>query len=460
MGSLRVETVSKETIKPASPTPDHLRIHKLTILDQTGPSVYVPFCLFYPSSSTELHQRHSIADSLKVSLSNTLSIYYPLAGRYNKDDSFSIECNDHGVDFVVANVAGGHLLSDALRQPDQDRLLPLLPCRPQGTNVDSNSDLVLLAVQVNFFDCGGIAVGVCIWHGISDACTLASFLRTWSGINSGAGKHTVDKNVVVLDCTSLFPPRYICGQTVAKFKATVTTPDSIIKRFVFEADKIESVRTKISSSNWSHHQRPSRVLAVSALIWAAAINIAATHKRRRHDNINENTHHIAAMTTHLRPRVNPALPETVIGNIVQIPVFAKWELIKTMNNNNNNNHEAEYYKALAEKLRESVSTVMDESVRKVVGSERMVMEVVKQFVEEYGEGNLLAISSWCRFRFYETDFGWGKPVWVGFFTMCYNLSMLIDAPDGRGIEAWVTLSKEDMSLFQKDAAILRYASFP
>ncbi|CAN1239663.1 BAHD acyltransferase BIA1 [Linum grandiflorum] len=103
---------------------------------------------------------------------------------------------------------------------------------------------------------------------------------------------------------------------------------------------------------------------------------------------------------------------------------------------------------------------MDESVRKVVGSERMVMEVVKQFVEEYGEGNLLAISSWCRFRFYETDFGWGKPVWVGFFTMCYNLSMLIDAPDGRGIEAWVTLSKEDMSLFQKDAAILRYASFP
>ncbi|CAN1239665.1 Stemmadenine O-acetyltransferase [Linum grandiflorum] len=413
MGSLRVETVSKETIKPASPTPDHLRIHKLTILDQTGPSVY---------------QRHSIADSLKVSLSNTLSIYYPLAGRYNKDDSFSIECNDHGVDFVVANVAGGHLLSDALRQPDQDRLLPLLPCRPQGTNVDSNSDLVLLAVQVNFFDCGGIAVGVCIWHGISDACTLASFLRTWSGINSGAGKHTVDKNVVVLDCTSLFPPRDLSKyeETVAKFKATVTTPDSIIKRFVFEADKIESVRTKISSSNWSHHQRPSRVLAVSALI-------AATHKRRRHDNINENTHHIAAMTTHLRPRVNPALPETVI---------------------------AEYYKALAEKLRESVSTVMDESVRKVVGSERMVMEVVKQFVEEYGEGNLLAISSWCRFRFYETDFGWGKPVWVGFFTMCYNLSMLIDAPDGRGIEAWVTLSKEDMSLFQKDAAILRYASFP
>ncbi|CAI0428708.1 unnamed protein product [Linum tenue] len=84
--------------------------------------------------------------------------------------------------------------------------------------------------------------------------------------------------------------------------------------------------------------------------------------------------------------------------------------------------------------------------------------VLRRFAEEYAEGNLLAISSWCRFPFYEVDFGIGKPIWMCFFTMCYNLVVLLDAEDGVGIEAWVTLSEEDMSKFEKDVGVLKYAT--
>lgn len=53
-------------------------------------------------------------------------------------------------------------------------------------------------------------------------------------------------------------------------------------------------------------------------------------------------------------------------------------------------------------------------------------------------------SSWCKFPFYEPDFGWGKPVWVGVtnFPM-KNTVVLIDDKSGEGMEAWVNLDEND-----------------
>ncbi|CAI0428711.1 unnamed protein product [Linum tenue] len=434
MAALKVEITSTETVKPSSPTPNHLRTHKLTILDQTAPPAYVPLCLFFPRRRDSSYDQDSFAESLKDSLSNTLNVYYPLAGRYR--DDFSIDCNDAGVDLVRARV-GCHL-SDALGQEtvDEDRLLPLLPCRPQGRRVDSDGELVLLAVQVSFFECGGLSVGVCCWHGVSDACTLACFLRTWSGF---AMKIMDESSGVVRDCTDVFPPRDLsaASESVEGFRAAVATPGTRIKRFVFGRDKIAALRRDIEAAN--SQQRPSRVQAVSAVIWAAAIKIA------RVKNEGRGQCHIAAMTTNLRSRMEPALPEQAMGNLVQIPVFAE----RPVDNDDD-------YNALAAKLRESVKMVNDENMRKAMGSG--FSNVLRRFAEEYAEGNLLAISSWCRFPFYEVDFGIGKPIWMCFFTMCYNLVVLLDAEDGVGIEAWVTLSEEDMSKFEKDVGVLKYAT--
>lgn len=33
--------------------------------------------------------------------------------------------------------------------------------------------------------------------------------------------------------------------------------------------------------------------------------------------------------------------------------------------------------------------------------------------EEDGSNRWFRFSSWCRFPFYEADFGWGKTIWVG-----------------------------------------------
>ncbi|KAE8123970.1 hypothetical protein FH972_018883 [Carpinus fangiana] len=46
MAMMNVEIISKEIIKPSSPTPHHLRTHKLSFLDQFPPTTYIPIILF------------------------------------------------------------------------------------------------------------------------------------------------------------------------------------------------------------------------------------------------------------------------------------------------------------------------------------------------------------------------------------------------------------------------------
>ncbi|KAL0397401.1 UNVERIFIED_CONTAM: Stemmadenine O-acetyltransferase [Sesamum calycinum] len=100
-----VHVISKELIKPSSPTPDHLKTVKLSVLDQLTPPVYISLIFFYEAdelkglaSSTDQAQ---ICHHLKQSLSKTLTSFYPLAGKIDPE-SFTVCCDDYGVEFVEA----------------------------------------------------------------------------------------------------------------------------------------------------------------------------------------------------------------------------------------------------------------------------------------------------------------------------------------------------------------------
>ena len=72
-----------------------------------------------------------------------------------------------------------------------------------------------------------------------------------------------------------------------------------------------------------------------------------------------------------------------------------------------------------------------------------------------------SFTSLCRFPPYETDFGWGKPIWVGPAALTYkNLITFIDTPSGDGIEAYVSLKKEEMDKFESDEEFLTFVSLP
>nr|GEZ43797.1 transferase, chloramphenicol acetyltransferase-like domain protein [Tanacetum cinerariifolium] len=59
---------------------------------------------------------------------------------------------------------------------------------------------------------------------------------------------------------------------------------------------------------------------------------------------------------------------------------------------------------------------------------------------------------------YEMDFGWGKPIW--FYNMHAGVNRFVyinDTPKGDGVEATVTLSPEEMEIFERDSELLSYA---
>ncbi|CAL8098606.1 unnamed protein product [Prunus armeniaca] len=173
---MEVEIISKEKIKPSCPTPSHLRIFKLSLLDQLIPAPYAPVILFYhpPINENDDDNINSRLHLLKTSLAETLTGIYPLAGEI-KDD-LSIDCNDQGAHYVEARVNYSSL-DEFLGRPDLLLLLHrFLPCdvTTAGASVTN--------IQVNVFKCGGIAIGLCISHKILDGAALCTFLKSWTAI--------------------------------------------------------------------------------------------------------------------------------------------------------------------------------------------------------------------------------------------------------------------------------------
>ncbi|KAK7848241.1 pelargonidin 3-o-(6-caffeoylglucoside) 5-o-(6-o-malonylglucoside) 4'''-malonyltransferase [Quercus suber] len=80
----KVKIVSRKLIKPAAPTPPHPKSYKTSSIDQLAPPAYVPFILYYDANvdKNEVDER---IKRLEKSLSEILTLYYPLAGRYIKD---------------------------------------------------------------------------------------------------------------------------------------------------------------------------------------------------------------------------------------------------------------------------------------------------------------------------------------------------------------------------------------
>lgn len=169
---MEVKIVSKESIKPSSSTPSHLRTFELSILDQLITIPYVPIILYYPNHNGDNNfQALAKSVALKNSLSKTLTQFYPLAGTIKND--LSIDCNDVGVNYVVTFV--DCRLDGFLIHPDYRLINRFLPLEPSFN--ESCVGGRVTHVQVNIFHCCGIAIGLCVSHKILDGSALYTFLK-------------------------------------------------------------------------------------------------------------------------------------------------------------------------------------------------------------------------------------------------------------------------------------------
>ncbi|KAJ4721186.1 vinorine synthase-like [Melia azedarach] len=427
---MELKIVSSEIIKPSSPTPQHLRTHKLSVLDQVAGDSLFPVILFYPQACS--NDTTKTSDHLKKSLSETLSKYHPFAGRFK--DAFSIDCDDSGAVFVEACVAGE--MSEILKQPKNDLLEELMPYKLN----EKPSVPVNLAAKVTYFGCGGMALCVCFSHVIADITTAANFIKSWVAISRGFSTSN-DIPDTFFDCSTVFPPQDFSSFSRNAFADNHSQSAEIItKRFTFDGVKLADLKEKIRKESSSGYQ-PTRVEAVSAVILGGIMSAEKEGEKFNHTNL------VPSVSVNLRNRTNPPLPELSIGNIIQAAI-TKLPIEKRIN-----------YSKLTEQLHGSIRSIDDEYLKKFHAVGEFMNNMQNALIALFDPNNRgFTISSWCRRPLYEADFGWGKPIWVSTAMKHKDVAVLLDSNDGKGIEALVALPKKEMDKFEQDPGILAYAS--
>ncbi|KAH7521765.1 stemmadenine O-acetyltransferase [Ziziphus jujuba] len=421
--ALKVEIIHRETLKPSSPTPYNLKNFKLCLIDQLAPTMYVPLILFYPHVNNGVDEAEKKTQLLKKTLSETLTLFYPLAGRIKTHDS--IVCNDEGVEFFKAQA--NFPLSKILEKPNTYFLRKFLAAEPESIQARTGA---LLLVQVTFFQCGGMAIGISSSHKIGDASTLSAFLKSWTSMAVFGSEHGL---VPEFNAAELLPPSDDF-QPLEKIPGKCRT-----SRFVFYPKKIASLKENSSSESVKN---PSRIEAVSSILWKSVAQAS-----RSNNGFMKTC--VFAQTVNIRARTSPPLSENLAGNFFGI-IPAKLD----------ENENGDDLKVLVAKLRKGI-----EEVKEFFGKKGLDVERVKQAMLKCGEMirneemvDNYNCSSWFRFPLYEVDFGWGKPIWVSMSGMTFkNFIFLLPTRDGDGIEAWLSLTDEDMDLVETDQELLDFA---
>ncbi|XP_076882771.1 epi-neemfruitin B 7-O-acetyltransferse L7AT-like [Bidens hawaiensis] len=430
-----IEIISRETIKPSSPTPEHLRTYNFCIIDQYMYDIYTPLILFLPNtdkaSVTDVLTKRS--KHLKEALSKILTRFYPVAGKVK--DNLRIECNDEGISYTEARV--NETLQDFLDHPDDERVRGLIP--ESFFSIESLKGNCLLGIQVNIFKCGGIGLSTSVSHKIFDGHIYFMFMNAWAAAARGSPQ-IVSPSFVA---SKIFPTNPHLEYSVpSKLR---TTKRLSTKRFVFDSTALALLKAQPVASASSANP-PTRTEAISALIWKTAANAASKVRP-----FGPQSPHALLSMVNLRTRASPPFPKESIGNLVDAAgaiCFPSEHLdLPTMMG----------------EVRESIAKLNSDFIESLKGENghetfNVILRKINQLADMIGEGDFVFSTSLLNSGVYELDFGWGKPIW--FYMMNAGFARFLTLNDtlkGGGVEAIVTLAPDEMEIFECDPELLSYA---
>ncbi|KAL4313560.1 hypothetical protein GQ457_01G030780 [Hibiscus cannabinus] len=439
---MEVHITSKEMVKPFSQQVYLQKPFSLSLLDQFIPAHYTPLLFFYAKPVDSRLDTDQILARLKTSLSKALDHFYPLAGR--TIDNLYVGSYDKGVPYVEARVTGR--LADFIARTEQGWTNRLLPCQSFCSIPTSTSPHI--ALQINIFDCGGIAIGMCGSHKLVDASTGSAFLKCWTALYRGSHGGIPDPDMI--DAGSrLFPPLESIPQNYLSSIETIWFQEGwhTTRRFVFDEHAVATLKLKAKSKSLNH---PSRTVTLAAFLWKHAMLASRAASGRLKPSV-------LTQSVNLRQRMKPKLPEYTIGNL--------YTAVASTYNSTERDVELQQ---LAYLVREAMVSFNDQmsllqsgdALKFMTDQHNELAEIAPQ-----GEVDFFDCTSWLNtLDEVEGDFGWGPPVSVsrGWSESRYysfaNAFVLKATGQGNGVEAMVTLDAKAMDNLEHDPDFLAFVS--
>ncbi|KEH19743.1 putative alcohol O-acetyltransferase [Medicago truncatula] len=429
---------SIEIIKPSAPTSSEHKIYKLCLFDGFQQNTYFPLIIFYHKTN-DMEAFSNVSRRLKNSLSEALTIFYPLGGR--RSDIFSIDCKDEGAIYMEASI--NMEMSEFLSPPKLELMNKLLPCEPNKTQ-PYNEVLPQILVQVNHFNCGGIAIGLCNLHTILDAHSCSLFLKTWSSICNGSRNEICEPNFSI--ASSYFPLRNTIGvrsDVLNVNKGVEIKVECSIRRFLFDNKLINEMK-KISKNDGII--KPTSYKVVSSFICkhmiVACIKDLCDESKKQVVNLH---------VVDIRRRMGENVLQNSIGNLI-------WPATVVYDNVNKNTNTSDMVKI----LEEEIGNVNEELFLKVKNDPSFLWSDVRAelTLEKVGKNPILFVfTSWGNMGFKEIDFGWGKPLWIAQRGVTKeaipNQVVLMETYEG--IEAWVTMAENHLDGLENNIEFLKFA---
>ncbi|KAJ0785411.1 putative transferase [Helianthus annuus] len=250
----------------------------------------------------------------------------------------------------------------------------------------------VLTIQLTTFECGGVTLGVSATHKVVDTSTLCTFVNEWAAMNRE--ENDIKFTTPGFISSSLFPA---CG--VRPILIPFITDEDLLSKYTLK--KLSFSESDISNM---------KAKAITNARISKAIN--------------------------LREKMASPVPKNSCGNL--------WGFCSTVLETN---------EELENLLNYSVKKTIDEYSKVHHDSEQGQMIVLNSILNVTNtplSTNMILSTSWCKFPFYDADFGFGKPIWaVPWTTPMKNAMLLIDNAKGNGVDAYIFLEVKDAPYFKE-----------
>ncbi|KAM7504783.1 hypothetical protein LguiB_003687 [Lonicera macranthoides] len=403
----------------------------------------LPYLAFYYNQKLMIYKGgadfEDMVEKLKDGLGVVLEEFYQLAGKLGKDEDgvFKVEYDDDmdGVEVVVAALEEIET-ADLMDEDGTTKLKELVPYN--GILNLEGLHRPLLAVQLTKLK-DGLVMGCAFNHAILDGTSTWHFMSSWAQICSGSQTISVPPFLDRAKARNTRVKLNLSTPSDAPENGNATKPMAgpILREkiFKFSESAIDQIKSKVNA-NPSEGSKPfSTFQSLSTHVW---------HAVTRARQLKPEDYTVFTVFTDCRKRVDPPMPESYFGNLIQavFTVTAAGLLVA---------NSLEFGSGLIQKAINMHNSKAIEERNKEWESNPKIFQFKDAGV------NCVAVGSSPRFKVYEVDFGWGEPESVRsgsnnrFDGMVY---LYQGKSGGRSIDVEISLEANAMEKLENDKEFL------